>query len=753
MFYKCLKSFNILAITSISLIIAFFIYKISGRDVIADFTRPFFISTLTWASIYLFFKAKYIKLSFLTSLLLTFAYIVVTISYFYYKDLNSYLSQYDIIAFKQSNVDDILSFIKDHIINTKNILTIFLIFIGNLYITFLCYKKASIPRRMHHFKAILAILFLIPATYLCFTLRPVKFYTLISNHFENSIDSFKNMPNYTNKNEVSSIVSKDNNGELYIIVIGDSASRDAMGLYSNIVDNTPFLSSLKKEQSDNTVVFDNAYSSFVSTIPSITASFAKGNLYNGIQLPKEENLIDMANKAKFDTYWISNQTKDENVDVAIRTLSSFAKESYYATDDGNKYPHDFILLDKLRDLDNKLDIKKNNLIIIHILGSRSPYKNRYDKDYPVINALKSKYIGELAYSDLMLAILKDGSEVNSYLTAIKRTDDFLSEVYNIFSKRSDYHGMLYYSSFGEAVLYPSYREDKALPKHNFTKFTYDMTRIPFVVNVSDDYKYKYLKSFANMQKNQHKIVTNDTLYDFMLSFMQIRSDDIDTTLSVSSNSYRVNESNAKLFNGLYVKDDYEYIEKQNAKTLKNLILKDVQTIFMANSSASLGFNNMHINAFIQDDDIHIKAIKSDKDDDIYTLDEYIKSLYRQDINVFIEVDDTTKYKTLYNILLAKNYKNNLKAIVPFNKNKKVFYESFIYKIKSLDDFYIVNNDKIKSILLTYDIYEQIDKNNLSKFENIYVSLDDSIFADNKELASYIDNEDIVYLVKKKSAFN
>ena len=70
---------------------------------------------------------------------------------------------------------------------------------------------------------------------------------------------------------------------------------------------TPFLESFKKDP--GTLLFSKAFSNHTHTVPVLTYALSQKNQYNNIPLQKAYFLIEIAKKAGYETYWISNQRK------------------------------------------------------------------------------------------------------------------------------------------------------------------------------------------------------------------------------------------------------------------------------------------------------------------------------------------------------------------------------------------------------------------------------------------------------------
>lgn len=67
-------------------------------------------------------------------------------------------------------------------------------------------------------------------------------------------------------------------GGVYVVVIGESETRDHMQVYGYPKETTPWLMSFAKEK--GTIVFSHAYSNHTHTVPVLTYALSEKNQYN-----------------------------------------------------------------------------------------------------------------------------------------------------------------------------------------------------------------------------------------------------------------------------------------------------------------------------------------------------------------------------------------------------------------------------------------------------------------------------------------
>lgn len=672
---KLYKVASFILSLAISIIIGYAVFELSGRNVFADFVRPFLAVFAVCLASFLLIISNHKILAMIG--LFIFGFIpglIIILTFAYYQTIGSVFTGDDVVAIAQSNFEEILDFFTHYIFNVLSLLLALACVVSFSALGICLYRGFAInpqvevllkkrQNKTNKFKldhpnfrlfvhgmrmrAILGALILFVTAIVLYTqLRPVSYYRLMTNDLENKIAVFNKL---VSDLEASNIykATKQEKGELYVLIIGESLSSDSMGVYNPIIKNTPFLNSLA--ENGKTVVFPNAYSSFVNTVPSITASFSQGNIQTGLTFPHGANLISMAKQAGFTTYWISNQVKNGNADTPIGAISNLADHSYFTTNfvfDGSySQQPDMILLPKLKETFDSLDTTQNNLVIIHLMGSHSPYYNRYPDDYPVVKINSAAYIGGLIKQPEFSESLIRNSDYENYLTSIKYNDEVIQEISKLILDRPDFQAMVYYSDHGEALLYNSFNTKEQKPqapagRHNLAQFSYAMTRIPLIVSYSDKFKEQHSETVQALLKNQEQIFTNDTLFDFMLDLMNVQSDTINHQLSVASNSY----SRPKPFDILLVGNkrvglDPDYLAFKHARLpfSNTIAVKGSNSLFKANHILSKGYLNLHVNVMLKDGKLYVKVLK-DFDESFIELKDYIKQLSGTP-KVIVEFDD------------------------------------------------------------------------------------------------------------------
>lgn len=282
----------------------------------------------------------------------------------------------------------------------------------------------------------------------------------------------------------------------FVLVIGESESRDHMHAYGYQRETTPWLDQAVSQPGN--ILFTHAYSNHTHTVPTLTYALTEKNQYNAVPLEKAYSIIEVAKAAGYRTYWISNQVKYGAYDTPIAAIASSADQEIWINGNSGYTTwtnyNDGELANKLRQI--KFDSQKNNLVVIHLMGSHTDYQERYPKKQEKFSVKDKKT-----------------RRINSYDNTVFYTDTVLHQIYDIMRARDEFQGMVYCSDHGEDMQH----------SHEVTKFTWSMARIPFVVFLSQNYCQRNPATFQNLVKHKEDYWTNDLLYNVLIDLMGIQN--------------------------------------------------------------------------------------------------------------------------------------------------------------------------------------------------------------------------------------
>ena len=295
-----------------------------------------------------------------------------------------------------------------------------------------------------------------------------------------------------------------------IMVIGESANRDRMSAFSETSRNTtPW--EKEKSQDNNFVFFDKAYSNFPNTVMAVTEALTNSNQYNAVPLSNSIDILTVAKKAGYHTYWFSLQNKSTVSDAGITVLAKQADTLKWLKG------YDENVLKELKTVPQG----QNNFIIIHLSGSHFNYDRR------VPDWFLEQYN------------LTKGSKETNYDNSLQYTDYVLQQIFAYSMQHLNLQAMIYFSDHSENMQYT----------HTTSPFTFDMVHIPFWVYLSPDYIHQYPSTAQTLRNNRQNIFTNDTIFETVSGIIQAPSNVYDARYDISSPSYSLTPDQALTIQG------------------------------------------------------------------------------------------------------------------------------------------------------------------------------------------------------------
>ena len=307
---------------------------------------------------------------------------------------------------------------------------------------------------------------------------------------------------------------------IYVLIIGESETRDHMQVYGYPRPTTPWLTHFA--QNPNTFLFTNAYSNHTHTVPTLTYALSAKNQYNQIDLADAYSLVEVAKAAGYKVFWLSNQAKFSVSETPITVTASLADfELWINNNIGDKLTASYYDEQLVRDLP---DMQKEDkvLIILHLMGNHSTYRDRYPRQY-------NRF---------------DGGEkrIDTYDNSILYNDEVLRQIYEKISQNPHFMAWVYFSDHGDDP-------DNGLG-HECSRFSYRMARIPLIVSVSERFKQTRADDYKYLQKHIKQYWTNDLVYDLMLGLLDIAGKvGADEQFDLTSPQYNLPAENVLLLHG------------------------------------------------------------------------------------------------------------------------------------------------------------------------------------------------------------
>ena len=250
--------------------------------------------------------------------------------------------------------------------------------------------------------------------------------------------------------------------QIYVVVIGESARRDALGAFGGRWDNTPFASQLNGQ-------FFTRYTAAASSTQK-----SLGLTLNQVVDGKPEyqnNIVTLANRAGFDTWWLSNQGQIGQFDTPIASIARRAKSVHFLKDgdfEADKATRDEDLLSYSAEALAR-PVDRPRLLIYHLVGSHPKACDR----------TQGRYVERL-----------HSSETSCYLYSITQTDGFLQRLWQQLHNSGLSYSMIYFSDHGLALKEKGTRNEYLTHDDKYRQ----NFEVPLFITSSDDSRHEILNA-------------------------------------------------------------------------------------------------------------------------------------------------------------------------------------------------------------------------------------------------------------------
>ena len=311
----------------------------------------------------------------------------------------------------------------------------------------------------------------------------------------------------------TNVINNDDEA-LYVVIIGESTTRNNMGIYGYYRDTNPNLTKIKSEL----YLFKDVISPHIQTILSLDKVLSMGD-YHHPENNKLGTVIQLANQAGFQTYWLSNQKPIGAYESLVSQYAKASKNRFYVSniyEDTNKY--DEILLPKLKETINQKASKK--MIFLHLEGSHTSYHKKYPESF---NFFTDKPQTQFKTNEAYQII-------NEYDNSIRYNDFVVSQIIDMVKNANKNSYVLYFSDHGEEVF-----KDYEYFGHHESIGSNAMFEIPFIVWTSDKYNEKSTINFDGQLERKYNL--EDFIYSFS-DLSRIKFDQFQPTKSIFNTDFQ-----------------------------------------------------------------------------------------------------------------------------------------------------------------------------------------------------------------------
>ncbi|HHJ0895812.1 TPA: sulfatase-like hydrolase/transferase [Escherichia coli] len=196
---------------------------------------------------------------------------------------------------------------------------------------------------------------------------------------------------------------RDTGIDTYVLIVGESVRVDNMSLYGYTRSTTPQIEAQRKQIK----LFNQAISGAPYTALSVPLSLTADSVLSHDIHNYPDNIINMANQAGFQTFWLSSQSAFRQNGTAVTSIAMRAMETVYVRG------FDELLLPHLSQALQQ-NTQQKKLIVLHLNGSHEPACSAYPQSSAVFQPQDDQdacYDNSIHYTDSLLGqvfeLLKD----------------------------------------------------------------------------------------------------------------------------------------------------------------------------------------------------------------------------------------------------------------------------------------------------------------------------------------------------------
>ena len=296
--------------------------------------------------------------------------------------------------------------------------------------------------------------------------------------------------------------------EVYVYIIGEASRAMNWQLYGYGRETNPLLSGV-----GDLVVFRDVLTQSNTThksVPLILSSVATGEHE---ELYRRKGLPALFNEAGFDTWFISNQSRQG---AMIDHLAHDAKHLIYI----RSPRHDTQLLDEMRKAIEKSTSRKL-FFILHCYGSHFSYHQRYPREFAYFQP----------DNDVAIAKQHRPMLVNAYDNSVRYTDYVLSGIIDYLgSLENTSSALLYCADHGEDLI-DDHRERFLHASPTTTAYQLYVASLAWF---SESYRERFPEKVAAAEANATAPATTHALFHTMADMASIRGRFLTTKVSLVS---------------------------------------------------------------------------------------------------------------------------------------------------------------------------------------------------------------------------
>lgn len=386
------------------------------------------------------------------------------------------------------------------------------------------------------------------------------------------------------------VATKSGPGESFVVVIGESQSRDHMSVHGYFRETTPWLEAMASD--DGLLLFENAYSNHTHTARVMGLALTEASQYNDKIHYQSASLIDIANKAGFNTIWVTNQVTIGGWDNLVTAMAEASRHyislnrHFGRTTKTNV--HDGETIPVLRRVAGEIDRTGNNLVFVQLMGNHNLYCDRFPEEFAVFEEA-----GPFLFGHAASAVGFD-QRMNCYDNSMLYNDHVVAGLFEEARKIDNLGGFFYFADHGQAVA--------AGTGHTSSLFQYEMARIPLYAWFSDRYRAARPQRFERLSQRRGDYFTNDLTYDLLIGAMGIETPHYDPGNDPGAARFRITLDRARTLHGeKRIGDDPAVVQRlfTNGLPTGRVIAHRVNTVGKAGDAIRAGFHGAEVDVMFR----------------------------------------------------------------------------------------------------------------------------------------------------------
>lgn len=322
----------------------------------------------------------------------------------------------------------------------------------------------------------------------------VRDYRNLTHHFDGTIDKSRS--------------------PLVILLIGEAARRDKMGIYGSGHSTTPGLEEFARKHPEHLLLFTDAVAASSYTRVSVPSMLSVTDAGGFGEIARHPSILRILKSAGLETTLVSNQPRRGFHDNFISSFMEDAARTTYLQDHGKQ--HDAALIPPLL-AELRRPSHGPGLVICHLAGSHFNYQDNYPPDdaFHSGTSILNHYLNSIRYTDKVMSCIN---------TAIMDADRPVMMLY------APDHGE-YLNDYGDGFY------DHGNRRH-LTRFEIE---IPFLITFNRSFLMQWNREIVRMRERTATPVSHDNISHTLLGLMGVKDRTYRANRDLSSLTFAENQ--------------------------------------------------------------------------------------------------------------------------------------------------------------------------------------------------------------------